>query len=171
MDEQAAVAAALEAWPENGCVFLGASLPVRHANAVGLPRMMRVFANRGVSGIDGCVATAAGIATGAGEGVLAILGDITLLHDLNSLALLRSSHVLVVVLNNDGGRIFERLPIAARPELLEPWFTTPHGMTFGPAAQQFGIAYESPQATQELATVIGRYRQSGTSAIIELDCR
>ena len=65
----------------------------------------------------------------------------------------------------------ERLPIATRPELLEPWFTTPHGMTFGPAAQQFGIAYESPQATQELATVIGRYRQSGTSAIIELDCR
>ena len=93
---------------------VASSMPVRdldtYAAAGGAP--VPVAANRGASGIDGTVATAAGFARGLGRPVTLLIGDLALLHDLNSLAMLRDVPVVVVVLNNDGGGIFSFLPVA-----------------------------------------------------------
>ncbi len=101
----------------------------------------RFFANRGASGIDGTLATAAGIAqVQTGRGVV-LLGDLAMLHDLNSLSLLRECDVVIIVINNNGGGIFHMLPIALEQEAFEKVLGTPHDMDFRRVAEQFRIPY------------------------------
>lgn len=157
LNEETAVATTISALAPECALILGNSMPVRLANFCTLPHhIVPVYTNRGVSGIDGTVATAAGIAAGRQQPAICLLGDLALLHDLNSLSLLGSNPaaVIIVVLNNNGGRIFERLPIGERQPLCEQWFVTPHGFDFKHAAQQFGLAYASPTSCRELRTCI-----------------
>ncbi|AEN72517.1 2-succinyl-5-enolpyruvyl-6-hydroxy-3-cyclohexene-1-carboxylate synthase [Rhodothermus marinus SG0.5JP17-172] len=139
--------------PSTHGLVLASSLPVRLVHAWAAPDGARppVAANRGASGIDGTVATAAGFALGLARPVTLLIGDLALLHDLNSLALLRERPVVVVALNNDGGGIFSFLPIARHAEVFEPFFGTPHGLQFAHAARLFGLNYEAPRTLTELA--------------------
>ncbi len=134
-------------------LVLASSLPVRLVHTWAAPNGAQppIAANRGASGIDGTVATAAGFALGLARPVTLLIGDLALLHDLNSLALLRDRPVVVVTLNNDGGGIFSFLPIAHHPEVFEPFFSTPHGLQFAHAAHMFGLTYEAPRTLTELA--------------------
>lgn len=147
------------------------SMPVRdldtYAVAGGAPAL--VAANRGASGIDGTVATAAGFARGLDAPVTLIIGDLALLHDLNSLALLRELAVTVVVINNDGGGIFSFLPIAEHEDFFEPYFGTPQRVGFEPAARMFGLGYAQPRTA---AQFVKAYRLAVTDAgatIIEVN--
>lgn len=149
--------------PGEGLV-LAASMPIRDADMFAAPggAVVRTVANRGASGIDGTVATAAGFADGLGAPVTLLLGDLALLHDLNSLMLLRDGldgsrpPVSVVVVNNDGGGIFHFLPIARQAEaaVFEPLFGTPHGLTFEAAARLFGLPYHAPTTPEALTEAL-----------------
>jgi len=134
--------------PASHALVTGNSMPVRdvnrHASPDGPP--VPAYANRGASGIDGTVATAAGIARGRDAPVTLLLGDLALWHDLNSLALLREQPVVVVVVNNDGGGIFHFLPIREHDAVFEPYFTTPQGRTFEEPAATFGLPYVQPDS-------------------------
>lgn len=143
---------------EGQSLFAAASMPVRDLNSFAIPDGDRAFvaANRGASGIDGTVASAVGF-TGHrpinGPGVL-LIGDLALLHDLNSLAMLREGPpLIIVVINNDGGGIFHFLPVApgrregALPaDVFEPFFGAPHGLRFEHAARMFGLDYARPES-------------------------
>jgi 2-succinyl-5-enolpyruvyl-6-hydroxy-3-cyclohexene-1-carboxylate synthase len=132
--------------PEGHGLVVASSMPVRDidafaaADGVAAP----VAANRGASGIDGTVATSAGFALGTGRPVTLLIGDLALLHDLNSLAMLRGLPVTVVVLNNDGGGIFSFLPVSGHDAFFEPFFGTPQGVGFEHAAAMFGLRYDEP---------------------------
>ena len=121
-------------------------MPIRDLDTFAAPdgAPVPVAANRGASGIDGTVATAAGYARGAERPVTLLIGDLALLHDLNSLAMLRDLPVVVVVLNNDGGAIFSFLPVARHEAFFEPYFGTPQGIGFEHSAAMFGLRYETP---------------------------
>jgi 2-succinyl-5-enolpyruvyl-6-hydroxy-3-cyclohexene-1-carboxylate synthase len=124
--------------------FLANSMPVRDADAF-LPRLeapLPVFGNRGASGIDGNIATAAGIAHGLGKPVIAFLGDLAFLHDMNSLALLKSVPLCLIVINNQGGGIFSFLDISKESEgIFEKFIATSHALHFASAAALFDIPY------------------------------
>ena len=158
--------------PEGSALYLGNSMPIRDADMFGATRGAagRLFANRGASGIDGNIATAAGIARATGAPVTAILGDLAALHDLNSLAIMKKSEVpiILVVINNDGGGIFSFLPIAEHAEHFETHFGTPHGMNFRNHADGFGLSYMQPQTRQDLASAYACAIAARDSAIIEI---
>jgi 2-succinyl-5-enolpyruvyl-6-hydroxy-3-cyclohexene-1-carboxylate synthase len=137
--------------PEGHGLCVASSMPIRDLDTFAAPdgAPVPVAANRGASGIDGTVATAAGFTRGSGRPVTLLIGDLALLHDLNSLAMLRKLPVVVVVFNNDGGAIFSFLPVAHHKAFFEPYFGTPQGLTFEHAAAMFGLGYENPRTAPE----------------------
>lgn len=152
-------------------LYLAASMPVRDMDMYGLPgNGVAVGANRGASGIDGTIASAAGFAAGLGLPVTLMAGDLAALHDLNSLALLpeAATPVIVVVLNNHGGGIFSFLPVAAEEDVFETYFATPHRYEFQQAAAMFGLAYHRPANNGDFLKYYRQAQQSGTSAVIEI---
>lgn len=169
------------AWHLSRCIppdhawFVGNSLPVRLAATFSSARsnVLRVFASRGLSGIDGQVATASGIAEGLKHPLTALIGDLTLLHDLNSLAFLARAHapVTLVVINNDGGGIFSLLPIAETSRGFERVFAAPHGLRFRAAAELFGLRYAAPSTPREFLRAWTEAVDSGTSSILEIRTR
>ncbi len=173
--EERCLARLLDVLPDDTWLFVGNSLPVRHLDRWAHPTSRRItaLANRGVSGIDGTLSTAIGMAA-AGRSVVAVLGDLAFYHDMNGLLMLRRYPHLpfrLVILNNDGGHIFDRLPIAQffhdahfapDPELL---FVSPHGMTFAHAAQQFGLSYT---AAEDEAALVDALRDPRGPRVIEV---
>jgi 2-succinyl-5-enolpyruvyl-6-hydroxy-3-cyclohexene-1-carboxylate synthase len=159
--------------PDGETLVLAASMPVRDVDFYAPPDRMPVtiVANRGVSGIDGTVATAAGAARADGDGATLLIGDLALLHDLNSLALLREGpRVVVVVLNNDGGGIFSFLPVARHADgaAFERMFGTPHGLGFRSAAEMFGLGYAAPETPEAFRAAYHAALARTTSSLIEV---
>jgi 2-succinyl-5-enolpyruvyl-6-hydroxy-3-cyclohexene-1-carboxylate synthase len=152
-----------------GGLFLGNSMPIRDADMFGAPtgNAIWVYANRGASGIDGNIATVAGIANTT-QGATAILGDLAALHDLNSLPLLRENKVILIIINNGGGGIFSFLPVAEHGQLVKEFFNTPHEFTFESSAAMFDIAYAQPTALTEFRNVYMSALGSDSSTIIEI---
>ena len=125
-------------------------MPIRDMDTFGFwprQRQVRVGANRGASGIDGLIGSARGLRRRPGSPAHGVMvGDLSLLHDLNSLALASSGHqpIVIVVVNNDGGGIFHFLPVSELTEQFERFFATPHGLRFQLAARLFDLDYASP---------------------------
>lgn len=138
---------AFQTTPSLGIFFVGNSMPIRHLVEHAPSRLdpPRIWANRGVNGIDGNLATALGMAACQPLPVTTALGDLTALHDLNSLAMGREALVppRLLVVNNGGGGIFRRVSKSMPGETLRRGFVTPHSWTFKGAAQQFGWIYRS----------------------------
>ena len=125
--------------PPGGLLVVGASSPIRDLDlmvaqyAVGDRR--KVVANRGVAGIDGTVSTAIGAALGRPHSsrALALMGDVTFLHDATGLVLGPREDrpdLTIVVVNDDGGSIFAMLEQGAEEyaDRYETLFGTPHGV-------------------------------------------
>ncbi len=133
--------------PEDCVLFVANSLPVRHLDEFSpiSEKRLEVLANRGASGIDGTLSTAAGFSATLSRPLVVVTGDLALIHDLNGLmALTRyAPNSTVVLINNQGGGIFNRLPIAAfEPEFTE-FFLTPHELDLAAAAPVFGMKRSS----------------------------
>lgn len=166
----------LEALPAGANLFVGNSLPVRHLDQFGGPtrKQLRVDGNRGASGIDGVVSTALGVAAaGRSTPLLLLIGDISFYHDLNGLYAIGKfglNNVTIVVLNNDGGGLFRRLPIADGHAQFERLFLTPHGLDFASAAKMYGLDYvlAGSGARDSFARDLGASLQRGRPTIIEL---
>ncbi|MEY5061173.1 MAG: hypothetical protein RIS45_1094 [Planctomycetota bacterium] len=158
----------------HGTVFHGSSMPIRDADflAISQPNGWHSSANRGASGIDGLIASAAGHAHASGEPVVAFIGDVSALHDLNSLQLasMVETPLVIVVLNNDGGGIFRYLPIARHGDVFEACFTTPHGLSFAPIARSFGLAVESPTTRAAMTKAVVKALKRGGATVIEVTC-
>ncbi|GIV62250.1 2-succinyl-5-enolpyruvyl-6-hydroxy-3-cyclohexene-1-carboxylic-acid synthase [Rhodocaloribacter litoris] len=170
LSEPAVAHAVTRLLPPEHSLVLAASMPVRDADvfAAADGPAVPVFANRGASGIDGTVATAAGVALGRAAPATLLIGDLALLHDLNSLALLRRAPVVVVVLNNDGGGIFHFLPIARHTGVFEPFFGTPHGLGFEHAARLFDLPYHRPATLADFEAAYREACATGQAALIEV---
>ncbi|MFM5156455.1 2-succinyl-5-enolpyruvyl-6-hydroxy-3-cyclohexene-1-carboxylic-acid synthase [Aeromonas veronii] len=156
-----------------GQLFVGNSMPARLMDMLGETGKgpSRVMTNRGASGIDGLIATAYGFAQSieqdSDEPTTLLLGDLSALHDLNSLALLSkaSRPLVVILLNNDGGSIFRMLPVPTEGELLESYYRLPHGLSFEHAAAMFGLAYRAPTTLAEFEQDYSAALQHGVTLI------
>ena len=157
--------ATVTATPTNGLLMLGNSLPVRLVETWvdGLERRIWVASQRGLSGVDGLVAGFLGsLSTGGFPAGVLLAGDVSLVHDLDGLTVASDygdgPPAVIVVIDNGGGRIFERLPIASSSVFRGPegkhWLT-PHGVDFAGLAQAFGLAYARVEESSGLEQEIG----------------
>jgi 2-succinyl-5-enolpyruvyl-6-hydroxy-3-cyclohexene-1-carboxylate synthase len=157
---------------DQSALFLSSSLPIREINSFAVEDgpAVPVAANRGASGIDGVVASAVGYSRGFGMQVTLLIGDLALLHDLNSLALTRRLRepMTIVVLNNNGGGIFNLLPIARQHDVFERFFGTPHDLNFEHAATMFGLDYFHPETAEEFVPQYRAAQRGQRSAILEV---
>lgn len=128
-------------------LFVGASNPVRDLDLVQTTGAgPAVYANRGLSGIDGSISTAVGLALATARPVTALLGDLTTIHDLTGLVIGPDEprpDLRIVIANDDGGSIFATLEHGQpeRAEAYERIFGTPHGVDFAAVARAVGAGY------------------------------
>jgi len=158
--------------PDRTGLFVSNSMPVRDVDIYGTHGRDKchVGLNRGVSGIDGILATAAGFAQGHAALTTVLIGDLALLHDLNSLLVAaRSTQPLViVVINNHGGGIFRFLPIAEHTDVFEDYFVTPHDVSFEGVAKDFGLTYEKPDTKAAFDKAYSKAVRAGQTCLIEV---
>ena len=167
--EAEVVATVLSGLPAGATVFCGNSLPVRQVDTwsgTGT-RPLRFMASRGVSGIDGQVSTLAGLAAAGARPAVGLLGDLALYHDMNGLALVRGLPVVLVVLNNGGGGIFEYLPQAALPEFEHGWLT-PLALDLARVADLYALAFARVQTAEGLAPVLEAALAGSGPALVEV---
>jgi 2-succinyl-5-enolpyruvyl-6-hydroxy-3-cyclohexene-1-carboxylate synthase len=149
---------------------VASSNPIRHMDLCSSTSgaATPLVANRGASGIDGTIATAMGFSDGHRKRPVVLIGDLALLHDMNSLALCASRNAIVVVINNDGGGIFSYLPVREQGAEFETLFGTPHGFGFENAAAQFGLAHSLVSTIDELRAEITSALDSDDPVVIEV---
>ena len=145
----------------DGWAMVASSMPIRDIEWFGSPgQRARIVSNRGANGIDGTIATAVGFATASGQPIVALLGDVALLHDQSSLTALsrRSCDVRIVVIDNDGGGIFSFLPQASSlpNDRFERLFGTPHGTDLCALAEAHGLPAATVSTAEALEQWLGR---------------
>ncbi len=155
------------AYRDGDLVYTASSMPIRDQEAF-LPAGasdVHFLCNRGANGIDGLVSSGIGAAHASGRPTTIVTGDLGLLHDLGGLAALRdvSTPVRIVVIDNDGGGIFHRLPQAdALPkEEFEALLGTPRGVDVAKAAALFDIPHTRIESLDQLQDAL----ESGTGLI------
>jgi len=172
--EGAAVACIAQALPNDSQFVLGNSLPIRDVDAyvrTGADAM--ILSQRGANGIDGLVSGAAGSALGTQLPTLLLLGDVSLLHDLSGLAVasMVRTPLVLAVLDNDGGRIFDQLPVrklyGAEPHLAHFWRTSP-GCDLRQAALLFGLRYSAPTTIAELSTATAEALHTNSATLLHV---
>ncbi len=144
------------AYGDGDLVYTASSMPIRDQEAY-LPTSeadVLFLSNRGANGIDGLVSSGIGAAHATGRPTTIVTGDLGLLHDIGGLAALRdvSTPVRIVVIDNDGGGIFHRLPQAEvlGEEEFEALLGTPRGVNPAKAADLFGLPHRRVEALSQL---------------------
>ncbi|HEY9185879.1 MAG TPA: 2-succinyl-5-enolpyruvyl-6-hydroxy-3-cyclohexene-1-carboxylic-acid synthase [Salegentibacter sp.] len=128
--------------PENYMLQLGNSSIIRYAQLFKWKETLRIFCNRGTSGIDGSVSTAAGAACVSIEPTLLIVGDLSFFYDSNALwNNYLPSNFRIIVLNNQGGGIFRILPGNKNTENFDTYFETVHQLKAKPVCELYGLEY------------------------------
>ena len=150
--------------PKNTPIFISNSMPVRDVEFFWCPNNLNIqpFFNRGANGIDGTLSTALGIAHHQQSSIL-LTGDLALLHDTNGF-LIRNKfigHLTIILINNNGGGIFEMLPISQFDPPFEEYFTTPQNINFAQLAVTYNIEYEQIQSWEQLQQKLNPLPQTG----------
>ncbi len=121
--------------PSDTYIYVASSTPIRDLDTFfHSDRPIKVLANRGANGIDGTLSSALGAAWGCDRPMVLICGDLAFYHDLNGLLAAKKYNIslTVILLNNDGGGIFDLLPISKFENTFEEFFGTAHGLDFAP---------------------------------------
>ena len=145
--------------PEGAHLVLSSSMPIRDVEWFGLVHPgVSVHSNRGANGIDGVVSTAIGVAVSTRQPTAVLIGDVAFLHDSSALVNLaaRACDLRIVLIDNDGGGIFNFLPQAASlaPEQFELLFGTPHGTDLVALAAAHGLRARWVSTLAELGSAL-----------------
>jgi len=165
--EPAVHAALGHLYADGDLVYTASSMPIRDQETFLAPgsAAVRFLSNRGANGIDGLISSGIGAAAETGAPAWIVTGDLGLHHDSNALAALRHAEapVRIVVLNNDGGGIFEHLPQAGQLEReeFEAILGTPLGFDVAGLAAAYGVPRRRVESVDEL----GRATSEGTGVI------
>jgi 2-succinyl-5-enolpyruvyl-6-hydroxy-3-cyclohexene-1-carboxylate synthase len=171
--------------PDTATLFVASSMPVRDVETFWPVRAdpPRVLCNRGANGIDGTVSSAFGAAAAEDGPVVLLIGDVALAHDIGGLLAARrlGLKLTIVLLDNEGGGIFDFLPVAdaamaRRPEpsavqeqdIYTRHIATPTGLDFSAAASLYGLSHERAEDVSGFRAALERALARENSSIIEV---
>jgi 2-succinyl-5-enolpyruvyl-6-hydroxy-3-cyclohexene-1-carboxylate synthase len=162
----------LNSIPNNSSIMLSNSLPVRDFDywASCSSKKLNIFSNRGASGIDGITSTALGIASLKKEPVFLITGDLAFYYDLNALFIAEkySIPLIIILINNNGGGIFNSLPISRYPDFLREYLITPHKLNFKKLTEAFGVNYSKVKKWSDFKDLVQRAVSKKNTSVIEI---
>jgi 2-succinyl-5-enolpyruvyl-6-hydroxy-3-cyclohexene-1-carboxylate synthase len=162
----------LDSVPGNSSIMLSNSLPVRDFDywASCSSKKINVFNNRGASGIDGIISTALGIASVKKEPAFLITGDLAFYYDLNALLIAEkySIPLIIILINNNGGGIFNSLPVSRYPDFLREYFITPHKLNFEKLTKAYGIDYSKAKTWKYFKDLMRKAVAKKKTSVIEI---
>lgn len=149
-------------------IFIANSMPVRDVEFFWKPNNLEIqpFVNRGANGIDGTLSTALGVAHRNQSSIL-LTGDLALLHDTNGFLIKNKfvGHLTIVLINNNGGGIFEMLPVAKFDPPFEEFFATPQDINFAQLCATYGVEHEIIDDWEQLKQKILALPNSGVRVL------
>lgn len=150
--------------PPRTPLFIANSMPVRDVEFFWSPGNTEIqpWFNRGANGIDGTLSTALGIAH-RNQSAVMLTGDLALLHDTNGFLLNQKlvGHLTIIVINNNGGGIFEMLPISDFEPPFEEFFATPQNINFAQLCLTYGVEHQRIQSWQQLQQLLNPLPNKG----------
>ncbi len=155
--------------PTGASVIIANSLSIRNAEWFWpvSEKRFRFYCNRGTNGIDGTISTALGVANGRKDPAVLWVGDLAFLHDTNGLLLAKhfTGSLTIVLMQNQGGRIFEHLPIAAFPDLCERFFIVGQEVSIQKLTTAYGIDYAAAYTVGDLEKSLRKLPKKGVRVI------
>jgi 2-succinyl-5-enolpyruvyl-6-hydroxy-3-cyclohexene-1-carboxylate synthase len=149
-------------------IFIASSMSVRYAEYFWTAgtRAYSVYCNRGANGIDGTLSTSLGMAHGAKPSVL-LSGDLAFLHDSNGLLAANQlkGSLTVVLINNDGGGIFEHLPVASMDSPFEQYFATPQKVNIPTLCEAYKVSHQKILGWAGLVDAITQLPKEGVRVL------
>ncbi len=156
--------------PSGYDIQLGNSTPVRYSQLFAFPGGFRFDSNRGTSGIDGSISTAAGAAYATDRLTLMITGDLSFFYDSNALwNKYLPANLKVIIINNGGGGIFRFIPGPDKTGLMEEFFEAQHHTSAEHIAKAFGVDYYVATNADELEDgLVSLFKPTEKAAVLEV---
>ena len=171
-DEGRVISEVLKAVPDDCRIMLSNSMPVRDFDyfASSTGKKIIVYNNRGASGIDGITSTALGIAAASGKPTVLITGDLAFYYDLNGLLSAKNYKIplVIVLINNNGGGIFEILPVSSYKEVFKKYFVVPHNLTFSKFVKAYEGNYKKIRSWVDLNSTLASALKSDKFSVLEI---
>ena len=161
--------AILEKLPNESQLQISNSSTIRYSQLFDVNSTLRVFCNRGTSGIDGSTSTAIGAAVAAEKRTTFVTGDLSFFYDSNALWNTNiPKNFRIIILNNAGGGIFRYIPGPLTTNAME-YFETPHGLTAEHLSKMYGFEYVQTKDLKSLQnSLISFYEESNQPKIMEV---
>lgn len=150
----------LKTIPKASQLQLSNSAIIRYSQLFDIDTSLRVFCNRGTSGIDGSTSTAIGAAVVYGKNTVFITGDVSFFYDSNAFWNTHiPSNFRIILINNSGGGIFRFIPGPQQTNALD-YFETPHHLTAVHLCKMFHIEYSKAANEEELHKELTAFYES-----------
>lgn len=155
--------------PRDGFSMLSNSFPVRDFALFGENNRSRVFVNRGAAGIDGIISTALGISRASRQPGVLFIGDLAFLHDSNALLSHKTAgnSLIIVILNNRGGTIFNMLPVAQFTDKFDTYYRTEQDVSIPALCRAYGAEHSLVTRPEQLIRTFEQAAEAGGVQIIE----
>ncbi|WP_442265568.1 2-succinyl-5-enolpyruvyl-6-hydroxy-3-cyclohexene-1-carboxylic-acid synthase [Tenacibaculum sp. ZS6-P6] len=159
----------LDTLPDSSQVQVSNSAVIRYMQLYDVNTSLRVFCNRGTSGIDGSTSTAIGAAVVDGKNTVLITGDLSFFYDSNALwNNYIPSNFRIILINNSGGGIFKIIPGPKSTNALR-YFETPHNLTAEHLAKMYNLEYSSASSLNGVESELNSfYEKSEKPKILEI---
>lgn len=172
LNETQIVLETINSIPPNSNLIIGNSTPVRDLDFFSsvLNKNIKVFQNRGASGIDGIISTALGIGSLSKNPTYLIVGDISFYYDINSLLIAKQYKIplIIILINNNGGSIFRFLPISNHKNVLEKYFLTPTNLSFKKLSEAFEVDFKQLKTYKDIVNHIKVSNVRKTAVVYEI---
>ncbi len=170
LTELSIIKSVLDKIPEGSNIFISNSLIVRDFDRIvpNTNKKLTIYQNRGASGIDGIISSALGMAFESKSKSYLVVGDLSFLYDLTALGIGTRLNIdlKIILINNNGGRIFDYLP-SARFANVQSYFITPQNIDMKKACRAFGVPYFRAKSKMELEKNFSSFNDENGISVLE----